>query len=141
MITKCKHTFCKDCLDKLMESYDDDDEDVINDRRPDPENISKPCPTCHKKFKRCDTYLRIAFMPEQPADSNDFQQTIRAELEQFNLGIDDNDEELPDLFTLMSKTEVKRNLLPSVKIRTYHNLSHPTFTPLSAPQLVKRLHS
>lgn len=117
-ITKCKHTFCNDCIEKWMETYDSGDENLINDQRPDPGRVSKPCPTCHQRFKYCHTYLWNAFMPEQPVASDDLQKEICVGLKRLTEGINDSDEHLPDLLTLMSESQARLKLFLSAKIGT-----------------------
>lgn len=120
-ITKCLHTFCEGCINQIMDR--EDHANAIEDRIQDPEKVSKPCPNCRAPFKRGDTFLRTAFLPEeseeekQEEDANDEDGVILTSKRK-NIVIDDDEDELPEVSLGKGKAKAKPRyaVIPSAKL-------------------------
>ncbi|EGG04160.1 uncharacterized protein MELLADRAFT_117156 [Melampsora larici-populina 98AG31] len=116
-ITKCLHTFCKGCINQIMDH--EDHANVINDRVQDPEKVSKPCPNCRAPFKRTDTFLRTAFLPEEPEEEKDDEEEgVILTSKRKNIVIDDDEDELPEVSLGKGKAKAKPQyaVIPSAKL-------------------------
>lgn len=115
------HIFCHDCIEQIMDHNDHANAMIDQVLRPD--QVEKPCPNCRAPFRRPDTFLRDAFMPENPsaAETEEDDGAVRVSYRNRANIIDDSDDELPDICVAgkgkgAAKAPRKCNFDPSTKM-------------------------